>query len=585
MRQFSIATVAGCVAIASLGFSPRAEAQNFERYRPLPLEMMPYQPAPIPSDPVEPAAGSDEVLIERLDAVIILDDPEAVDPEDAFADAAGVVFRATRGGAVMQSGQLERVISHHIGGPITLRRLNQMSRDIILLYRRLGRPVVDVIIPEQKITGGTVQIVIVESRVGRVIIHGGCWASTKHLPGSLWCTRSGGEIYEPFLRDDLFRMNEYPFRRVELDMQPGQQRGTTDLHFRVRDVPAWRTHYGYDDTGVRALNYERLMAGVTVGGLLGADSLLSYQRTTDANFHRLNAHALFYQLPLSQLWALESYGAWAGLKPADFAGLNQRGESWQTGLGLNRRLMHGLNRQSSLSAGFDFKSTNTNVEFGGVNVFAGSADLVTLRLGYRLFERFNDDEYLFFRNDLFIGPGSGFTSDHNRAAFETIRPGTAPDFVYSRTLFERLWNTPREGQLVVRGAGQLASDRLLFSETLGLGGFDSIRGYDQRTLNADAGWILNFELGPRPWRVGSHSRSRFVRLYGFIDLGDAYVLRAQPGEVQQQFLASTGMGMRMMLNDRFSFRVDYGYGFKETADQARNHRVHVGLVQQFGPRP
>ncbi|TVP96670.1 MAG: ShlB/FhaC/HecB family hemolysin secretion/activation protein [Planctomycetaceae bacterium] len=563
----------------------RADAQNFERYRPFQLPTTPGQIPPIPRDQVEAASGSDEILVDRLNAVIIWDDPAAVEAENPFAGNTGVVMRATAGGPVLSGDALRQVVASYIGGPITLRRLNEMSREIILLYRRQGRPVVDVVIPEQKITAGSIQIVIVESRVGRVIIQGGCWTSTKFLPGQVQCTQQGAEIFEPYLREDLFRLNQYPFRRVELDLKPGDEEGTTDLIFQVRDVVPVRGYVGYDDTGVRALNYERLLAGVTVGGLLGADSLLSYQATTDGDFHRLNAHSLFYQLPLSQIWSFESYGAWAGLTPADVSGLTQDGEAWQAGFGLNRQLDNSLNRQSSWSAGFDFKSTNTNVEFGGTNVFASDADLVTLRLGYRLFERFYNDEYLIFRNDFFVGPGAGFTGNHNRESFETIRPGTSPDFVYNRTFFERMWNTPRASQLVVRGMGQLASERLLFSETLGLGGFDSLRGYDQRTLNADAGWILNFELGPRPWQTRSLRGYRTTRLYGFVDLGDAYVLDSQPGEVSQQFLASTGVGTRITMNDSFSLRVDYGYGFKETVDDARNHRVHVGLIKQFGPRP
>ncbi len=561
-----------------------ATAQNFERYRPLPLEMMPQQPPSIPRDPVAAAEGSNEVLLERLDAVIVLDDPKAVDAEEPFADAVGVIHRTTRGG-IVDGPQVAGIISSYIGGEVTLRRLNEMSREIILLYRRMGRPVVDVILPEQKITGGTVQIVIVESRVGRVIIQGACWTSTKHVAGSLWCTHSGGPIYEPHLRDELFRMNEYPFRRVELDMTPGDQDGTTDLQFNIHDVRPIRGYVGYDDTGVRGLNYERLFAGFTVGDVLGADSLLSYQYTADGAFHRLNAHALFYQVPINQIWSFESYGSWAGLDPAMVTGLDQQGESWQAGFGLNRRLTHSVNHQSSVSAGFNFLSTNTNVEFGGTNVFGSTADLVTLRLGYRSFRRFECDEYLSHRHDLYIGPGGGFTGDHNQAAFETIRAGTSPDFVYIRSQFERLWEVPMDLQLVTRGIGQLASDRLLYSETLGLGDVDTVRGYDQRTLNADGGFALNFELGPRPWRTGSGNNTRFLRTYGFVDMGDAYTIHAMPGEVREQFLISTGLGMRMMVNNSLALRVDYGYGFKDTADNARNHRVHVGLVQQFGPRP
>ncbi|MFK7768867.1 MAG: ShlB/FhaC/HecB family hemolysin secretion/activation protein [Mariniblastus sp.] len=52
--------------------------------------------------------------------------------------------------------------------------------------------------------------------------------------------------------------------------------------------------------------------------------------------------------------------------------------------------------------------------------------------------------------------------------------------------------------LSTRFTGQAASERLLFSETLGLGGFNSIRGLDQRAYKADQGFIANVEFGPPP---------------------------------------------------------------------------------------
>ncbi len=133
----------------------------------------------------------------------------------------------------------------------------------------------------------------------------------------------------------------------------------------------------------------------------------------------------------------------------------------------------------------------------------------------------------------------------------------------------------------------MASERLLYSETLGYGGYDSVRGYDQRTLNGDAGWILQLELGPQPQQFGCRCRQQQLRLFGFVDMGDAYILHPTSGEDSQQFLVSAGVGVRYAITNRLLLRLDYGYGFKEVATQpgSDHQRLHLGVVTLFGPQP
>jgi hemolysin activation/secretion protein len=559
--------------------------QDFERYRPLPIEPPSTVPS-IPGVPIGPAVGSDEELVGRLDAVIVVDRPDQVDATNAFAGEEGLSARVFAADSLVHSPAFSAIVSRYLGGPITLRRLNAMAREIILLYRRTGQPVVDVIIPEQNITGGTVQIVVVESRVGRVIIRGGCWSNLERLQEKVRCTQSGQRLYEPYLRHDLLRLNDYPFRRVEVDLEPGAYDGTTDVIFEVNDVFPARAYMGYEDTGVPNLLLERVFVGATVGDVLGLDSLLSYQGTTDTEFHHLNAHSVFYQIPTDEFWSFEAYGSWVGVDPIVAAGFDHSGESWQSGFALRRQLTYNVRERSSLSFGFDFKSTNTNVEFGGIQVFDSAAELVTLRLGYQLQRRYAEDEYLQVRNDLVVGPGPQFSPGNTTEAFSTVRPNTSPSFVYDRLVVERAWNLPRYWQFVGRGTGQVTSNRLLYSEMLGYGGFDSIRGYHQRTLNGDMGWLLNLELGPRPYHFGTARRPQQLRGYVFVDMGDAYTMHPQPGEEQQKFLASTGVGMRYTMTNRISLRLDYGCNLTETPNQPLSRQeIHLGVVTLFGPQP
>ena len=50
---------------------------------------------------------------------------------------------------------------------MTPRRINQFARDIHLHCRKCKQPIVDVLIPEQRITGGVLHLVVIELHLGK----------------------------------------------------------------------------------------------------------------------------------------------------------------------------------------------------------------------------------------------------------------------------------------------------------------------------------------------------------------------------------------------------------------------------------
>ena len=580
---FVRAVILGVFALVVSGVA--TEAQDFERYRPKTIPLSP--PPPIaPQQELPAAEGSDRVLVDSLDAVVVLDHEDKIDADNAFEDAEGIQYDFDAPRSLVRSAGFRNIIHQYLGGEVSLRRLNQMSRDLILYYRRCGQPVVDIIIPEQRITAGTVQIVVIESRIGRVVVQDGCYFDACDLTKWVSCTRRGSRIYESALSNDLFWLNQNSFRRVSVDVRPGASDGTSDVFFEVDDVRPWNAYMGYEDTGVRNLYLERLYAGLIWGNAFGRGGTLSYQYTTDRDFHRLHAHAVNYLEPINRDWSFQSYGSWAAVDPLVNAGVAQNGESWQAGLGMFRHLVKNRNEDFAFSFGFDFKTTNNNLEFGGIRVSDSRADLAQLRFGIQRIKRYCCDEYSIFSFDTFVGPGSGFSSNATTADFNTIRPGTSPDYVYGRLRYERLWSLPKRWQFVGQFRGQAASERLLFSETLGFGGYDSIRGYDQRTFSGDNGWILNLELGPKPWQGCCLSRPQTFRMYGLFDIGNASTKSPrQSFEPSDETLYSAGFGFRWNFSDRANLRFDYAYGFEDTVFYDEGGRVHVGFVGLFGPRP
>ena len=572
-------TLATCVWVAGV-----CSAQNIERYMPLDIGAQSPLVPDLPEAKLPEVAGDDRELVAALFAVVIVDDAEKVSKEPAIDELRGLHHDFDESNSLVYGHGVRKIVDRYLGQPVTLRRINQLARDIHLHYRKCKQPIVDVLIPEQRITGGVLHLVVIESRIGKVRVKPGDHFHCDQITRWIDCTVVGDRIYERNLESDLFWLNQNPFRRVGVDFEKGTEPGTTDVIYEVNDVLPLRGYMGIDDTGVETLNYGRFFAGFTYGNLFGRDGTLGYQYTTDEDFALLKAHAVNYAVPINRQWSTAGYASWAKVGSDLGGGINQGGESWQTGGGLSWHLIRGPLHHRSVTFGGDFKSTDNNLEFAGTTVASSNADLFAFRAGFEDLQRFDGDQYYLFRWDTFVGPGGGLTSANSREAFQTIRPGSSPDFIYSRMFIERM--VTHEGlQLMARTQGQLASERLLFSETLGLGGFDTLRGFDQRSYNADHGWIMNLELGPEAMRWDSNAQTRFLRMYGFVDMGNGYVADPVPGENSYAYALSTGVGLRFQIADRWICRADYGHGLKDIDPSQRSSRLHFGVTWIPGKRP
>lgn len=317
-----------------------ASAQNYDRYKPLDFQQIePPTEIKLPkTDELPKDVEDDRVLVESLDAVVIVDRADKIVSDESIDTLEGIHYRFQCNNALVHQHAVRSIIQDQLGRPITLRRINELSRDIIQQYRRCKQPIVDVVIPEQRITGGTLHIVVTESRVGKVRVEPGCYFSERELARWIDCTQPGKKIFEPWIESDLLSMNQTSFRTVGVDFEKGNLPGTTNIVFSSQDRFPLRGYAGIDDSGVETLNFGRFFAGFQYGNLFGRGGVLGYQYTADESFSLLEAHSLNYTQAINRDFSFLTYGSWAGVTPMLGGGLNQDGQSYQFGSTLTRHL-------------------------------------------------------------------------------------------------------------------------------------------------------------------------------------------------------------------------------------------------------
>lgn len=563
-----------------------ATAQDADRYLPYIRPSGEVRPSlPLPS--LEMVEGNTDVLVEELRGILILDhESQVADPIKPFD---GLKIHPAADLTVAREDRFKDAVRTYIGGHISLYRLNQMARSMVWAYRDMKQPVVDITIPPgQDITDGMIQVIVTESTIGQVRFQGNCNFDTCNLEAQSWLRR-GQRLFVPCLEQELVWYNRNPYRHVDVSLIPGSDAGTTDVIFQVCDENPISYSIGYADDGPRVAGLERLSAGFDYANFLGKDHRLSYEYTTDSHLSGLiSIHSLNYEAPIFENRDTVSVFAQWGDVDTLFdtpAGVRvaSSGNFWQ----VSGRYHHTLNESSCrldrMHFGIDAKGGDNFADFGLFPALNSGPEvhIVNFMTGISSEQRYADGMTK-YGVDLFASPGSLLSNNHSRD-LKRMRRKAKSTYAYARAYVERIYDINPHSDLFLRATGQLATGPLIATEQLGFGGYNSVRGYDMRTLNGDNGYIINAELRTKPFAGCCHGKSTSFTALAFADMAQQDNWNAGTVNADDEFFASVGVGMRYVLDPNCDLRMDYGFPMTSVRGDHRNEngRLHIGATLAY----
>jgi hemolysin activation/secretion protein len=128
---------------------------------------------------------------------------------------------------------------------------------------------------------------------------------------------------------------------------------------------------------------------------------------------------------------------------------------------------------------------------------------------------------------------------------------------------------------MLRGLGQVSSSTLIASEDFGAGGNSTVRGYDERTVTGDDGWLVQNELRTPELVLGNltgkENAKDWIQGLVFCDYGGVIQLNQTTGQSPHDQLLSVGAGLRYQMADNLHFRLDYGYQLKRDYQSDANN--------------
>jgi len=548
-------------------------------------EEMAVVPEALPRLPDDPIEHQDTVLHDQLNGIVLVGDRSDMLRNYDLDNFQGVetIDLMIPGGAA----RLERELCVYLNQPLTRLTIRDIKYTISEYYRDNNYPLVVVEVPEQDITSGVLQLVILEGRLGKVSVQGNCYFSSQRLRNYI-DLMPNDPICERGLIRDLNFINRNPFRRVDVVYSPGEDVGTTDLTLMVDDRRPLRFYAGVENNGVPSTSRSRWLAGFNWGNAFWLDHILAYQFTASYKTSEFFAHTLQYIAPLPWHHVFNVYGGYSRVS-ADLPIPNMRntGRSYQASgrysipLPPSRALYH------EFTIGYDWKRTNNTIEFSDTILnFGKNVNISQFLLGYS--GNYERPRYrLDFGLDAVFSPGK-MMSDQSKEDYESLREGADNDWVYGVGQFVYLQRLPQDFSLSLLFKGQLTYQNLLPSEQFYLGGYDTVRGYDQRQVNSDNGILLSGELRSPAVQILKHFKARHRNVRDafqaliFLDYGWGINHDAIPGFPKSEWLMGAGPGVRYTIDPYLTARLDWGVKLhKQAAFGGGNTEVHFAVTASY----
>ncbi len=456
-----------------------------------------------------------------------------------------------------------QLAKRHLNIPIDEGTAPRLQKAIESYYQKNNHPLVKIVFPKQELTQGVIQVRVIESRIGQINVQGNCHTSSCLLEKYI-DAGANDAIDVRQVRKGLDFANRNPFRRVDMVYGPGIKQNTTDLTILVSDRRPLRFYTGTDNTGIETTDRGRAFAGFNAARIFSFDHFMSYQYTASYDFHHFQAHTLQYIAFLPWQHTFNAYGGYSSVfADLPFPSTKNHGRSYQA----SGRYVIPLDPWNRLAHewgfGFDFKRTNNTIEFLEPLPLVGpNVNLTQFVLHYAgnwIAERNRFD----YQAELFYSPGQ-MVSDESNSDYQALRPGGKNKWVYGKAFLKYFQKIHKHWNLNLFLRGQISSQNLLPGEQIGLGGFDTVRGYDERQLSYDSGLIFNAEFSSSSVPVISRFfhcpswKDAFQALV-FIDYGYGGNHTPIIGEEKHDYLMGMGPAVRYLIDPWITARLDLGF--------------------------
>ncbi|HMK13784.1 MAG TPA: ShlB/FhaC/HecB family hemolysin secretion/activation protein [Burkholderiales bacterium] len=520
------------------------------------------------------------VILTFLGLAVVMASAAAQDAKTSPAPLFDITRFDVEGNTLLKANEIEEIVSPYSGTQKDFADVQRALEALQNAYRKKGYGTVQVVLPEQKLIQGVVRLKVIEARVGAITIQGNEHHDDANIRHSLPSLKQGLPPNSRDIASNLRVANENPSKQTTVLFKAGEQPNEVDATIKVADEKPWKVYTYGDNTGDNQTGTYRVGAGFQYSNLFNLDNVFTFQaQTSPDHASDVKIYGGSYHVPLYNLGdSIDVIAGYSDVNSGTVQNLfNVSGSGTIVLLRYNDLLPRiGEIYEHKLVYGLDYEAFKNSVTTVGTTTsVVPNVNVHPASLTYFGTWHLPSAEVAFNAGYSMNIPGG---SNGGSAAFEAARFDATDTYHIVRYSLSGLKAFANDFQFHAAINGQWTPDALVPGVQYGLGGFDSVRGFHERAISNDAGYQGTVEAYSPDLGSVFLLPNVHTRLLLFYDYGAVSRNHALPGELQNEFISSTGFGIR--INSKyFSVRADFAQVLHPGDGETRySNRAHVGIV-------
>ncbi len=402
------------------------------------------------------------------------------------------------GNTLISADELEAILAPFTGKERDFGTVQEAHEAVEQAYRSRGFYMVVVTLPEQEIEKGIVRLKVTEKRIGKIRVEGNRFFDTENIRNSVPVLRQGDAPNLNVLSRSLKLANDNPAKKINVSLQNSAIENEIDANIAVKDEKPWKAGLTANNTGTRETGSSRLGILLQHANVANLDHLMTLQYITSPEKpDRVSIFSTGYRLPFYSMGSsLDLIAAYSNVDSGTIsaAGTNMdvSGKGTILGTRYNQNLTRIGNYEHKITLGLEYRDYENNVDFLGFQL-GNDITIHPASLTYAGNWTADKSHAGFYVTDLQNLPGNWGGKD-GAADFESARTGAPRNYNIIRLGANLSYSLGGDWQARAAVNGQYTDDLLVASEQFGIGGANSVRGFEEREFADDRGYSGSIEI-------------------------------------------------------------------------------------------
>ena len=465
----------------------------------------------------------------------------AKDVDSFFVDS--IILRDKDKQAIKPSKKLAKIVLKYTHKKCTIKKLNQLIKDIEIYYDKLGFKFTKVIVPAQDINNNILFLDIYIPIIGKINIEGNKYYSTKFIKDKFSQKENSYLNYNNMITS-LLKLNEYSNLTAKVFLKNNKKTNKTDITLKVQDKKPFNSFIKYDNLGTSTTSKNRINLGLSYGNLFLDGDLFGFQNRFSFNPNSTNLLISNYIVPINSFGTKIKLGFIHANYTAsgNLVDLGIKGDTKIYNIGLLYPWIKNFTTTANFYTGYTQKQLKNYL----LNQISSK-------------EIINNYEISF---DYILSSLYATNSFNIKLIFGELVGDIIKNRVNEENSFKKLTLNMVRNQIINKRSNiifkfdsQYSKNRLSTAEMYSIGGYGSVRGFLPSVAIGDSGYTASIELINK---ILSNNIFK-IDLGIFIDYGAVYNNNIIVGEVPFSDLLGGGIKTQININKRYSLDIYLSY--------------------------